>query len=564
MESLAGKLASRLARITSFGKGESDPLSSLKAVTRWAENLPAGDAFKSQEAILNELKRFNESDPQFSKERLSVLMLLDEKSRDLQDTLVRQYLRNPRMSRQVESQLWHAVYGLYWELARGFHAFVLNHARGVGKTPHEEQIPLITLRAIRTFGLLLKWRAVRYQQPGEKIWLRLHNLYRVAESEGFHRRSMHLYAEDTASTTCESAYLHILMLNLANSGTLYPRQIDLVDQWLGNWQGHFQLEQTLNANLHNFAIDLSADYGPRRVRKPDSDNPLRFWATGEFLHRLDDIRIALQNGTAPAQLGLTENARTAESLEMLDHLQRQWSALATREQRRAPRNDIKRMVDLAHGLNAIIGQVKSSAPGSAASISPYGTSMDYDEAVDVRVYGFVTERSTLMKTHATPIKSPDVERWIMQDESEYGYGSIVEARDKDWLRVGALVGVKAHDASTWKVGIVRRLSRQSDDTSSVGIETLNIAPELAMLYDTTSGSGYTVDGFDNSGSNLPHAALWLANSAGEHSILIDPVQFMPGKVYKLAGIQDQTFIALGNPLERSEGWMRVAVEPVSG
>ncbi|MEQ1661241.1 MAG: hypothetical protein ABL877_00955 [Thiobacillus sp.] len=564
MESLAGKLASRLARITSFGKNESDPLSSLKAVTRWAENLPAGDAFKSQEAILNELKRFNESDPQFSKERLSVLMLLDEKSRDLQDTLVRQYLRNPRMSRQVESQLWHAVYGLYWELARGYHAYVLNHARGAGKTPHEAQIPLVTLRAIRAFGLLLKWRAVRYQQPGEKIWLRLHNLYRVAESEGFHRQPMRLYAEDTANTTCESAYLHILMLNLANSGTLYPRQLDLVDQWLGNWQGRFQLEQTLNANLHNFAIDLSADYGPRRVRKPDSDKPLRFWATGEFLHRLDDVRNALQSGTAPAQLGLTENARTAESLEMLDHLQRQWSALATREQRRAPRNDIKRMVDLAHGLSAIISQIKSGAPGSVASISPYGTSMDYDEAVDVQVYGFVTERSTLMKTHATPIKSPDVERWIMQDESEYGYGSIVEARDKDWLRVGALVGVKAHDASAWKVGIIRRLSRQSDDTSSVGIETLNIAPELAMLYDTASGSGYTVDGFDNSGSNLPHAALWLANSTGEHSILIDPVQFMPGKVYKLAGIKDQTFIALGNPLERSEGLMRVVVEPVSG
>lgn len=564
MESLAGKLASRLARITSFGKNEADPLSSLKAVTRWAENLPAGDAFKSQEAVLNELKRFNENASQFTKERLAVLMLLDDKSRDLQDTLVRQYLRNPRMSRQVESQLWHAVYGLYWELARGYHSYVLDHARGAGKTAHEDQIPLITLRAIRAFGQLLKWRAVRYQQPGEKIWLRLHNLYRVAESEGFHRQPMRLYTEDTANITCESAYLHILMLNLANSGTLYPRQIDLVDQWLGNWQGRFQLESTLNANLHNFAIDLSADYGPRRVRKPDGDKPLRFWATGEFMNRLSEVRTALQNGTAPAQLGLTENARTAESLEMFDHLQRQWSALASREQRRAPRTDIKRMVDLAHGLSAIISQVKSNAPSSTANISPYGTSMNYDEAVDVQVYGFVTERSTLIKAPVTPIRSPDIERWIMQDESEFGYGSIVEARDKDWLRVGTLVGVKAHDAATWKIGIVRRLSRLGDDTSSVGIETLNIAPDLAMLYETASGSGYTVDGFDNSGSNLPHACLWLGNSAEGNSILIDPVQFMPGKVYKLAGIADQTFIALGNPIERSEGWMRVQVEPVSG
>jgi hypothetical protein len=29
------------------------------------------------------------------------------------------------MSRPLESQLWHAVYGLYWEVARGYHTFVL-------------------------------------------------------------------------------------------------------------------------------------------------------------------------------------------------------------------------------------------------------------------------------------------------------------------------------------------------------------------------------------------------------------------------------------------------------
>ncbi len=124
-------------------------------------------------------------------------MLLDEKSRDLQDTLVRQYLRNPRMSRQVESQLWHSVYGLYWEVARGYHAYVLDFARAPGKSQHESQIPLITLRAIETFGQLLKWRAIRYLPAGEKLWLRLHNLYRVAESEGFHRQPQRAYPDDT-------------------------------------------------------------------------------------------------------------------------------------------------------------------------------------------------------------------------------------------------------------------------------------------------------------------------------------------------------------------------------
>jgi len=560
MNSLADKFVSQLARLTPFGKWNNDPLANIKSATRWVENLPIGDAFKCQQAIFSELKRFNENSTQYTKDRLAIFMLLDEKSRDLQDTLVRQYLRNPRMSRPLESQLWHAVYGLYWEVARGYHTFVLHFAREVGKNQHENQIPLITLRAIRTFGQLLKWRAIRYLPAGEKLWLRLHNLYRIAETEGFHHQSKRAYAEDPSECSCETAYLHILMLNLANSGTLYPKQIDLLDRWLCSWHEKLQLDAILDTDVHSFAVDLSADHGPRRVRKPDTDKPLRFWATAALLQTLQEIQTALQQGQTPAQLGLTD-ARTTESLGLLAHMQRQWSALATREQRRAPRESSKRLVDLAHGLNAIISQIKTA--DTPASVSPYGTGLNYNEADDVQVYGFITDRTrervSQMRLPAIPA-SADVERLVMQDESECGYGAIVESRDKDWLRVGALIGIKSQNASVWQIGVVRRLSRVNNETSSVGIETLAGMPTLAMLYDTAT-PGYTVNGFDNSGANLPHACLWLAGDP--NSVMIDPVHFMLGKVFQVQGMAECKFIALGNPIEHSEGWMRVSVEPVN-
>lgn len=564
MNSLADKLASGIARFSPFSKRNDDPLTDTKAATRWLESLPVGDAFKCQQAIFVELKRFNENPTQFTNDRLSVFKLLDEKSRDLQDTLVRQYLRNPRMSRAVESQLWHAVYGLYWELARGYHTFVLHIARAASGDPADSKTPLITLRGIQAFGQLLKWRAIRYLPASEKLWQRLHNLYRIAESENFHRLPQRAYPDDTNEFSCESAYLHILMLNLADSGTLYPKQLDLLDRWLCGWHAMLQLEDRLDTNVHNFVVDLSADHGPRRVRKPDANKPLRFWATADLLQKLLDLRTALQEGSSPAELGLTESARTSESIDLLDYLQHQWSSLAAREQRRAPRESIKRLVDVAHGTNAIIGQIKmADAP---AKVSPYGTGFNYSEADDVQVYGFVTDRTRERVSHmqmpAIPA-SPDVERWVMHDESKYGFGAVVESRDKDWLRVGALIGVKTHDASVWHIGVVRRLSRVNDDTSSVGIETLVEAPALAMLYDTTT-PGYTVNGFDNSGAHLPHAALWLADDTGPGSVIIDPVHFAPGKVFRLQCAAEHTLIALGSPLERSEGWMRVAIEPVSG
>ena len=546
------------------GKRTDDPLSNTKAATRWIDSLPIGDAFKCQQAILNELKRFNENSTQFTKDRLAVLMLLDEKSRDLQDTLVRQYLRNPRMSRPVESQLWHAVYGLYWEVARGYHTYVLQFAREAAQPPHDSQIPLITLRAIRTFGQLLKWRAIRYLPAGEKLWLRLHNLYRLAESQGFHRQAQRAYADDPSDCSCETAYLHILMLNLADSGTLYPRQMDLLDNWLRNWHELLRLDTRLDTNVHNFVVDLAADHGPRRVRKPDSDKPMRFWATADLLLKLNDLQIALRKGDAPAKLGLTASARTAESLELLEYLQHQWSSLAAREQRRAPRESTKRLVDVTQGFNSIINQIKEA--DASTPVSPYGTGLSYNEADDVQVYGFITDRTRERVSHMQPpavLNSPDVERWVMQDESECGYGAVVQSRDKDWLRVGALIGVKAHDTTAWRLGIVRRLSRLNDDSSSVGIETLAEMPTLAMFYATATPS-YTVNGFDNTGASLPHAGLWLTDGAGAASVIIDPVHFTLGKVFQIQGVPERKFIALGNPIERSEGWMRVAADPVNG
>ncbi len=88
------------------------------------------------------------------------------------------------------------------------------------------------------------------------------------------------------------------MLNLANSGTLYPRQLDLLDRWLCAGTDD-AAGQPLDTQIHNFVIDLSSDRGPRRVRKPDTDKPLYFWH-GRSAAKAAEIRIALHEGSAPA------------------------------------------------------------------------------------------------------------------------------------------------------------------------------------------------------------------------------------------------------------------------
>jgi len=53
---------------------------------------------------------------------------------------------------------------------------------------------------------------------------------------------------------------------------------------------------------------------------------------------------------------------------------------------------------------------------------------------------------------------------------------------------------------------------------------------------------------------------WMAT---RKTLILDPIHFGLGKVFRIHGASERRFIALGNPMERSEGWTRVAFEPVN-
>lgn len=556
---LTEKIKAGLTQIDPFGKIKNqDPLSNLKTATRWLDSLAGGDVLASHSAILVELKRFNDNLKLASKQQLAMLMLLDERSQDLQDTLVQQYLRSSRMSRSIESQLWHAINGLYWEVARGYHVFVMEYSRNAKNHQNEALIPLITLRALRTLGRYLKWRAMRYLQPGQNIWAGMHKLYLVAETHGFHQTKIEIYPPSKASFSCESVYLHALMFALANTGTLYPRQLHLLDQWLDSWSSTLNLDSQLFFHQHSFAVDLSSDHAARRVRNPAVDKPIRYWGTAKLGQRLEAIQSALREGSPPARLGLSEDSRVAESIDLLDHLQRQWSPLATREQRRVPRERVKHMVEISHGFGSITTQIPNSY---APSHSVYGNSMPYQESQDVAVYGFVTERTRQNTTQTKKPQAgaaPEIERWIMHDESAHGYGAIVDTRNKTWLRVGALIAAKPREADVWHLGVVRRLYRLDEESSSVGIETFPETLQVVNLLHKKE-SGYSVGGRDSNGPTVPFTSLWLADEAGRATLIVDPAHYQLHKVLGLEGIADVNWISLGPPVERGEGWMRVEV-----
>ncbi len=560
MAGIKQALSERFARMMRL-RNPDDPLSSVQATTRWARNLPVGDALKAQSEILVEVKRFNDENAPHTKERLLILMLLDEKGQHTQAVLSRQYLRNPRMSRTVESQLWHAIYHLNWEVLRAYHGYLIEYARNPGKSRLKAMMPIVTLRALRGFHHVIKWRTIRYLHPGTKTWARLHQLYQLAETQGFHRARLLAYPDDAQESTCEGEYLHTLMLEQANSGSLYPRQIDLIDTWIGGWRDMFKLDNLLDPDRHVLTVDMTKDRGARRVRNHNPELSTRYWSTQRLLERIRGIQSELRTGTAPARLGLTEYARVSESLELLDHVSRQWAPLTAREQRRSPRKAVKKIVEVVHGLPAIIAHIKQDQTGDEPVFEK--DRLGFDGHAELNLYGFVTNRTLNSGPYSEAAKGrmSDIERWVMEDESEYGFGATIEARDKDWLRIGTLVGLRADRTAGWSLGVIRRLSRLNEAESSVGIEIMPGKP-LDILLQGQQASSYLVNGLGAYGGQAPISGL-LIDDGQAPSVVVDPAHYQRKSIAEYRLHQQHKTIQMDDAIDHGDGWLRVGITPLA-
>jgi hypothetical protein len=545
-----------------------DPLSSLKAVTHWMSDLPLGDVYATLDKVVKATIEFNDKKEPLTKERLDVLMHLDEHSQEMVVALSRQYLRNPRMSKAIESRLWNIIHAFYWEITRGYHAFIMDYVAHPAGSRIKASVPQITCRAMRYFACSFKWHYFRFEQIDEKAWRRLHNLYGFAEFEEFERETMELYSGERVSS-CADEYLQALMLDLLNTGSLYPRQVEMVDGWLDGWSGLMNIDQRYDPDSHVFYVDLSKGRGAQRMRRPQEKETLRYWGTGKLVAHIEEIRAALLNGEVPARLGLGEDCRLPACLDFLDEVARQWAPVVPRVRRKHERKRAVKMIEVIHSMQAIFEQVtidndiaqKRKNGGASAELS-------YEEMVDVHLYGFVTKRTQMKLGAGGGTESGKAavqhERWLMENESERGFGATVDEIGDDWLRLGKLVGLKPERRGHWVIAVVRRLNKVSNTQRYVGLEILANAPVAVTLRPKQQNlAGYVVESIDTVDVMLPVAGIYLNqdDEAGfPNSLIIDASEFSARRVFTLSALGKSYTIALKEVVDKGDEWLRVSFD----
>lgn len=555
----------------SFGrKAPGNPLATLKTVTAWMNELPLGDIYAAHEKVVAALIEFNEKQEPFTKERLEVLMHLDEHAREMQHTLCQQYLRNPRMSKVIESRLWNAVYAYYWEVTRGYHAFIMDYVANPTSSNIRQHIPLITTRAIHDFARVFKWRSFRYEKVEDRLWKRLHNLYRFAEFERFEHELVTPYPGAESSTSCADEYMHTLMLDTVNTGAFYPKQIELLDFWLVRWVRLLRLEKKSDTERHVYFVNLQEAQGARRIRKTGENENGRYWGTSELIAHIEELRAKLLNGEAPAKLGLSEDCRLPGCLDFLDDIACMWAPKVQRVQRKHERTRVMKMIEVVHGLNEICAVVKQDNEGVAQQNAAEGEiELTYEEMLDVRLYGFVTQRTRTKLDNVKEVKSsappPVHERWVMENESEKGYGATLNEVANDWIRLGKFVALKPERSGHWRIGVIRRMNKLASSQHYVGIEILADIPLMILLKPRQgkANSGYLVNGVDAVDIVLPVAGLYIHGEEGDvnrSSLIIDSAEYSMGRLLELSANAKTHNVRLKDVIERGDDWLRCGFE----
>lgn len=538
-------------------------LTNLKTVSRWLQDLPAGDIYSAQEKVVQSLIQFNQSDKGFTRDRLQVLMHLDEATRDMQASLCLQYLRNARMSKAIESRLWSTIHAFHWETTRGYHGFLMDFVANPGGSKIQNHIPTITARAIRGFADIIKWRYFRYEKTEEKLWLRLHNLYRIAEFDNFANTQVRVYRSDELEHSPAEEYGQALLLSPFGNGNLLPREIEMIDTWLDAWSGDIRIETLFDPARHLFYVDAGKGYGIKRSRNQTSEPALRFISTMPLLARIAQVRNALKNGASPVSQGLTEDFRLPEGYTLLKQVELEWSPLEQRDRRGSPRTTASGQWRVIHGLQSICGELGRTGHGNVQKqLSP-------EEILDIKLYGFVTERTKERKheMERTSTAGSRHELWEQHDSSAGGLGFKVGQMDSTWIKVGKLVAVSQDGESDWHVGVISRLARLGDSNRLVGIRLLaeqTIAVSLRQEADETALS-YVVDEPDlEAAEDKQGLAILLRDETSREQLIVDSSRYSRERKYLLQrpGAPALT-IRFRDVDETGDAWLRVGFSAVA-
>jgi len=564
-----------LDRISSLLNRKKSPFTGLKSAQLWWTSQVESDAATQLQNMQVAISDYFSPDKVYSNEELQALMWLDSMVQSAFDSICFQYISNPRMPKEMERLLWREVSGFCACLVQAYANFI--QAEGSIGLAHDyaKNMPLVLARSLRYVAIQAKWHYFRFEKVPSKLWKQASQCYRLAEVGGFDCHPFYPYEEVSALvSSCADEYLQMLMLATLSNNNLSVAQIHCVDQWLENWSKFLQLDRVYQAGHHHYHISLSEPSTPQKITGiPDAEGN-RYWAIEDLVFEIRKTLARLEGGESSQELGLSGNLSKVAMAELLRHLDNFWSmSMRNAQTPRNPRVKVSKTINVIRGLDNLFASVKGDNDryGKDKQTRDPTSNADHDEIMDMRLYGFVSSR-TRNKQAGIPYALQNREAepsaaWVVDNESIGGLGATLDFQKNEWARPGVLVGLRANSQESWKVAVLRRINRLSEEHVYAGIQVLASAPISVTIHaeETDKLDNITVTEIGHAGAyELPSArmAIYLPHKIDNslaNTLIMRPADYGQKRVYQVRAKGKSFSVSLGDVLEKGSDWIWVVV-----
>jgi hypothetical protein len=561
-------------RFSSLFAKDKSPLASVKAATQWCKQLDEAAPATRNAKVHGVVSDFIAGNQPASFESLQALMMIDEHVQEAFDAICYQYVSNPRMSKEIEHRLWKDIVGYAHDMVDAYQRFVQAESNEMLQKQFAPLMPVVLARSLRYLAIQAKWHYFRFEKVPPKIWTSAHQLYRLSEIGGFDSNPFSNYPSISKEiSSCADEYIQMLMLNTLAHNNLSVRQLDLVDSWLEKWSKLIQISRKYVENRHHFCVNLQESQGAQKINPELMGEPYRYWGLNDLINQVQEILGRMMTGASHASLELGEQARGPAVSELLKHLDMFWTMCMRNSQvKRSERTKVSKAADVIYGLDRICSYIKEDNDKFTRQGKEAKDQVDYDEIMDMRLYGFVSSRTKQRSAAATnpfvvPKKLQDWHTWSIDNESNGGFGAILRFSENEWIRPNLLLGMRLNNTENWQICVLRRIARLSDDEISAGIQVLTTTPVMVGMqaeqnerveHMTVTELGFT------GGLELPNVktALYVPHQMDGKSVntlIMHSADYGLDKIYQIRARDKRFSVSLGLVLEKGVDWIWVAV-----
>lgn len=471
-----------------ISRGRSDhPLDDKDAPKTLQRELAGKDPILVLEQLSSYLDAVKTADNLKPRRALEIVDLLDRTGRTAQRRLNQTFVaEGQRLSKFHQARLWATVYAYWTQLAEGYRFCLAKYEVGaIGATALTPQLPRIVCRAMRACAGQLKWSLLRYGPIEQRVWRDLGGLYVLAEALQFAQTTLWVYRGARGESSPERELLRALMLAVSAPDGLLPVEIEIVERVIADLAGGFRIASRPSTGVH-YIFETSGERPPGRLPTNSRIRPhTRFFGPANASLQLQQHIESIQRTEAlPPDFLVGDDYEPELVQATLRHLLRYWGAkLPERVQRR--RRHVER-VSVVHNYEEVVANV-----GGLFFESP-----------------FVSNE----------------EEWVIENESESGFGAFVAQPNGAWLKVGSLIGIRREDGVSWGAAIIRRVTLDDNGNQNIGIEVL--APggaAVTVLSDSPGNKDIPADG--ELCILLPSATT----QSGEATLLMRPGLFSPAR-----------------------------------